>query len=161
MTFSGSILSPFERESSSLKDATPGPKSDGLNSAVTSPRAPRRSERTGDGFERGDNTFEGCTYLSGTVDIKEKAPKGRAVFVRFAVVSRTEKSIGSSSQGGTGAGTGTGLFNLNAHLFLEVGHGQALPVQKIFNKLQFMTFIGVARDHKHIERCLMYRYNGM
>lgn len=60
-----------------------------------------------------------------------------------------------------GAGTGTGLFNLNAHLFLEVGHGQALPVQKIFNKLQFMTFIGVARDHKHIERCLMYRYNGM
>lgn len=110
MTFSGSILSPFERESSSLKDATPGPKSDGLNSAVTSPRAPRRSERTGDGFERGDNTFEGCTDLSGTVDIKEKAPKGRAVFVRFAVVSRTEKSIGSSSQGGTGAGTGTGTL---------------------------------------------------
>ena len=32
------------------------------------------------------------------------------LFVRFAVVSRTEKSIGSSSQGGTGAGTGTGTL---------------------------------------------------
>jgi methylase of polypeptide subunit release factors len=60
-----------------------------------------------------------------------------------------------------GHGAGPGIFNINAHLFLEVGHGQALPVQKIFNKLQFMTFIGVARDHKDIDRCLMYRYNGL
>ena len=48
---------------------------------------------------------------------------------------------------------GTGLMNVNANLFLEVGHGQASPVQKIFNKLHFMTFIFVPRDQKDIDRC--------
>ena len=52
-----------------------------------------------------------------------------------------------------------GLFKKNSHLFLEVGHGQALPVQKILNKLDFLTFIGIAKDHKDIDRCLIYRYN--
>lgn len=52
-----------------------------------------------------------------------------------------------------------GLFKKNAHLFLEVGHGQALPVQKVLNKLDFLTFIGIAKDHKDIDRCLMYKYN--
>ena len=52
-----------------------------------------------------------------------------------------------------------GLLKKNAHLFLEVGHGQALPVQKILNKLDFLTFIGIAKDHKDIDRCLIYKYN--
>jgi methylase of polypeptide subunit release factors len=81
--------------------------------------------------------------------------------MHFIAVEPTGIPLGTGTGIPLGPGTGTGIFNLKAHLFLEVGHGQALPVQKIFNKLQFMTFIGVARDHKDIDRCLMYRYNGM
>lgn len=53
-----------------------------------------------------------------------------------------------------------GLFTENGHLFLEVGHGQHLPVQKIFSKLPFLSFVRSAKDHKGIERCLVYRYCG-
>jgi hypothetical protein len=38
---------------------------------------------------------------------------------------------------------GNGLLNIDAHLFLEVGHGHASHVQKIFKKLHFMTFVDV------------------
>lgn len=48
---------------------------------------------------------------------------------------------------------GTGLINMDAHLFLEVGHGHASPVQKMFNKLHFVTFIYVPRDQEDIDRC--------
>jgi methylase of polypeptide subunit release factors len=53
-----------------------------------------------------------------------------------------------------------GLFSRNGHLFLEVGHGQHLPVQKIFSKLPFLSFVRGAKDHKGIDRCLVYQYCG-
>ena len=53
-----------------------------------------------------------------------------------------------------------GLFKSNGHLFLEVGHGQHLPVQKIFSKLPFLSFVTGAKDHKGIDRCLVYKYCG-
>jgi hypothetical protein len=51
---------------------------------------------------------------------------------------------------------GTGLINMDAHLFLEVGHGLASLVQKIFNKLHFMTFIYVPRDQEDVDKCLVF-----
>ena len=53
-----------------------------------------------------------------------------------------------------------GLFALDAHIILEVGHGQDVPVRKLFDKLQFLTFVRGEKDHKGIDRCLIYRYLG-
>ena len=53
---------------------------------------------------------------------------------------------------------GFGLFALNAHVILEVGHGQDVPVRKIFDKLPFLIFVRGEKDHKGIDRCLIYRY---
>ena len=53
---------------------------------------------------------------------------------------------------------GYGLFASNAHVILEVGHGQDIPVRKIFDKLPFLIFVRGEKDHKGIDRCLIYRY---
>ena len=54
--------------------------------------------------------------------------------------------------------TTTGLFSNNAYLLLEVGHGQDILVKKIFSKLDFLSFFMGVKDHKGIDRCLVYEY---
>lgn len=53
-----------------------------------------------------------------------------------------------------------GLLAVNAHIVLEVGHGQDIPVKKIFSKLPFLVLVRGVKDHKGIDRCLVYRYLG-
>jgi methylase of polypeptide subunit release factors len=82
-----------------------------------------------------------------------------------AAEEKREHSIKIMRNGGSVEGIvagceGEGLFSRNGHLFLEVGHGQHLPVQKIFSKLPFLSFVRGAKDHKGIDRCLVYQYCG-
>ena len=51
-----------------------------------------------------------------------------------------------------------GLFSDNAYILMEVGHGQDMLVKKIFSKLDFLSFFMGVKDHKGIDRCLVYKF---
>ena len=104
LAFSGCALSPPDRVSASFKDFSALSKSDSLQNIVVLSKSSQKSEVVG--RLGGDENAQDVSPVTHG-PMKSILPKGRAVFVRFAVVSRTEKAVGTSSQISSGNGTGT------------------------------------------------------
>ena len=110
IAFSGCALSPPDRDSASFKDLSPISNTDNPQNTVVLGKNSQESEVAGK-FDGGEDAPEVTTVTPVTpVTMKSLLPKERAVFVRFAVVSRTERTAGTSSQSSSGTGTGTGTL---------------------------------------------------